>query len=262
MKTAIMVIGMVVGGSALFIGSSLAILSFQGRLEGEDLVFLNKNPVLKAFLPAPDPAILKKDAGGDGAGKEAESSESEQGGGGGGRSRNKPGTQDRFNKSSGALPEGFSINEFMDLMDEARETREKTEKQKAALEVEKGGLGRLRDDLAERKTELEKIMTSIATAKSELDAAREEFRREVVTIEENEEVMIRKLAEIFSSMKSDEAAKQFDEMDIQQAVKIMVKMDAADAGKILPSMDASKVRELTEKLAKFQEQKKKSDTGK
>jgi len=66
--------------------------------------------------------------------------------------------------------------------------------------------------------------------------------------------MIRKLAEVYENMKPPEtAAQHFDEMDLDQAVKIMVRMDAGKAAKIFPYMSADRVKALTEKLSRFQE---------
>jgi hypothetical protein len=45
-------------------------------------------------------------------------------------------------------------------------------------------------------------------------------------------------------------------MPLDQAVKIIAKMDSAKVAKIFPLIDAVRVKELTEKLMRFQDMKK------
>lgn len=268
MRNAMIVAGIIVGGSALFLGVVFLILSMQGRLEGESRVALSEHPVLGAFISAPE--MSETDA--EDAGEVAEGAESETGAKkSSGRSRtagkkksdpvaSKASKNHAKSKAGGKdvpyylnAPKSFSNEELQDLLNDARETKEMTENEWVAIEVEKLNLERLREDLVERKAELEKTMGEVALAKSELDAARAQFREEVLTIEDNEDKMIRKLAEMYENIKPPEtAAQHFEDMDIDQVVKIIVVMDSSKAAKILPYMSAERVKVVTEKLSRFQ----------
>ncbi|MFH1999850.1 MAG: hypothetical protein ABIK28_09225 [Planctomycetota bacterium] len=266
MRNAMIAVGIIVGGTVLFLGVVYLILSLQGRLEGESRKLLSEHPVLGAFISAPeteteagdenadsaDRAESKKSpaSGKSKAGSLSVSASDRQGG------KTKPGKDIEVPRYLNA-PKSFSNEELQDLLDTARKTKELTENEWSAIEVEKLNLERLREDLAERKSELEKTMGEVALAKSELDAARTQFREEVLTIEDNEDKMIRKLAEMYENIKPPEtAAGHFDDMDIDQVVKILVVMDATKAAKILPYMSAERVKVVTEKLSRFQERKK------
>ena len=61
MGKVLVALGIVVGGTGVFLGSTLAILSFQGKLEGESLKALSRNPIMGAFVPAPEPLPVKKE---------------------------------------------------------------------------------------------------------------------------------------------------------------------------------------------------------
>jgi flagellar motility protein MotE (MotC chaperone) len=249
MRNALIAIGVIVGGTALFLGSTFGILAFQGKLEGDSLRSLKKTPIMGSLLPEPEP-LQKPDPESDGeTGGPAVVTPS-------GRASKPAEGNDGVPKYINA-PEAFDTKELDELLDTARDNREQLQNQWAALEVEKLNLKRLREDLEERKAELERTMGEVATAKSELEAAREQFRKMAVSIEDSEERMIRKLAEMYENMKDTQtAAQHFDSMEMDQAVKILVRMDAAKAAKILAEMSAEKVKVLTEKISRFQDRKK------
>jgi flagellar motility protein MotE (MotC chaperone) len=262
MKKALLAIGILVGGVALFLGATLAVLAAQGRLEGDSLIALNDHPLLGMFVP-------KAEGAGQGAGK------GETKGGGAGKkasretgpSQKSAGLEAEAGRARGAdgvpayidAPKGFSSKELLDILEDAREARERCDREWAAIEVKQADLERLREDLADREGEIKKMMEELSARKAEFDAARDRLREEVVTIEENEDRNIRKLAELYENMKPpDTAARHFDDMDVDQAVKILARMDPAKAAKILPYITADRVKLLTEKLARFQEQRKTS----
>lgn len=270
MRNAMIVLGIVVGGSALFLGVVFLILSLQGRLEGDSLEALSEHPVLGAFVSAPERSgtetedseagDVAEDAGAGTAGSKATGREKQSGSVASKRSKKRGKRKPDGGKDVPYYlnaPKSFSNEELQDLLESARKNKELTENEWAAIEMERLNLERLREDLVERKAELEKTMTEVALAKSELDAARAQFREEVVTIEDNEDKMIRKLAEVYENIKPPEtAAQHFEDMDIDQVVKILVVMDASKAAKILPYMSAERVKVVTEKLSRFQAHKK------
>lgn len=247
MRKVMLPLGIVLGGIVLFVGSSLVILKFQGRLEGENLRLVNDNPVLGAFTPKA-PARSGSGQGASGQG----SSGQQDGGGTGDAASSAP-----MEGSAQPGTEGYSRKELMHMVDDVREAKTRNEKEWAAIEMERVNLVHLGEDLSERKDELSKIMSELAAAKAELEALREEFRRELLSIEESEDKMIRKLAEMFENMKElEDAAEKFDNMDIDLAVKVIYKMDSAKAAKMIPYMDAERVRIIVDKLSRFQERKK------
>jgi flagellar motility protein MotE (MotC chaperone) len=258
MKKAMLVMGMVVGGTALFLGACFLILKFQGRLEGEELRVLSEHPVLGAFLSAPPPAPAVDQQGGPAEGGAQQNEVLNLYG-----KASSSGSSDEQALSRQKVPvylktpNGFSTKEILEIMEKARESRARSEKEWAAIEVERANLGRLSEDLTERKTEIEKTMSQVKAAKAELEVAREEFRSEVITIEESEDRNIRKLAELYENMKDPvTAAQHFNDMPLDQAVKIIAKMDSAKVAKIFPLIEALRVKELTEKLIRFQDVKK------
>ncbi|MHC4942913.1 MAG: MotE family protein [Planctomycetota bacterium] len=257
MRNAMIAVGIILLGSALFLGSTVMILGVQGRLEGEDLRNLKENPVLGSFLPEPEPKPEpdpdQGETGADGA--PANPRQEETSGWrsvtGGGETDGAEGEVRPLYTETARI---FSTEELQDMLDSIQQSKAQCEREWAAIEMEKLDLARLGEDLTERKREIEKTMGDVALAKADLDAAREMFRKEVLTIEDAEDKMIRKLAEVYENMKPPEkAAEHFDEMDLDQAVKIMVRMDSAKAAKIFPYMSAGRVKDLTEKLSRFQE---------
>ena len=262
MKKAMIIAGVVVGGFALFLGTTILILKVQGRLEGPSLAALKKTPVLGAFLPSPPPS---EEAGEASTGAGSERSEGGgTGGAGGSHAGSAPGAE-TAEKEEEALPvhlstpTAFSTKELKDLMDDTRENRERLDREKAAIELERADLERLRRDLEDRKAEIEKMMKDLAARKTEFDAARERFRKQVISIEADEDRNVRKLAEVYAAMKPEDAAKFFKDMEIEQAVKILARMEASKAAKVLPFIDTEKVQRITEMLVRFQDRKK---TGK
>lgn len=245
MRNALIVVGVIFGGTALFLGSTFGILAFQGKLEGDSLRSLKKTPIMGSLLPEPEPKPkADPESGGDAGVTTATTPRHAEGEDGG---------VPRYMNA----PKAFDTEELDDMLDTARDNRDQLQNEWAALEVEKLNLKRLREDLEERKAELERTMGEVATAKSELEAAREQFRQMAVSIEDSEDRMIRKLAEMYENMKETQtAAQHFDSMEMDQAVKILVRMDAAKAAKILAEMSAEKVKVLTEKISRFQDRKK------
>jgi flagellar motility protein MotE (MotC chaperone) len=258
MRNAMIAVGIILFGSALFLGSTVMILGFQGRLEGEDLKNLKQNPVLGSFLPEPEPTpppmqAPEETGAADGTTPPSGGQESK-----GSRSATDAGewanAKAEIRPIYSETARVFSTEELQDMLDSIQKSKAQCEREWASIESEKLNLERLGEDLTERKRELEKTMGDVALAKADLDAARDLFRQEVLTIEVAEDKMIRKLAEVYENMKPVEtAAQHFDEMDLDQAVKIMVRMDSAKAAKIFPYMSASRVKDLTEKLSRFQE---------
>lgn len=264
MRNAIIAVGIILIGTMIFLGSTVMILGFQGRLEGEELEKLNDNAFLGTFLPDPDtePEDLSElqPEESDSAppaqtqGRAPESQEPAQA-----PARTESGKTEKAQSASGFtdVTDSFSAEEIQEMVENVQESKARCEQEWAAIEMGKLNLERLREDLTERKRELEKTMTEVAMAKSELDAARSRFRSELLTIEDNEDKMIRKLAEVYENMKPvEKAAEQFEEMDLDQAVKIMVRMDSGKAAKIFPYISADRVKDLTEKLSRFQEKSK------
>ncbi|MBU0753582.1 MAG: hypothetical protein KJ645_00480 [Planctomycetes bacterium] len=259
MRNVMIAVGVILIGTLLFLGSTVMILKFQGRLEGEQLKTLSKNPILGTFLPDPEPeAEAPPEAEGKGKGTPSPDS--------GRKTGSKKPQDEHAGKAGGSHADASSIpvyaeaggaftaEEIQEMVSHVQDSKAQCEKEWSAIEVEKLNLERLREDLTERKHELEKTMSQVAMAKSELDAARNRFRSELLSIEDNEDKMIRKLAEVYESMKPvEKAAEQFDEMDLDQAVKIMVRMDPGKAAKIFPYISAERVKDLTEKLSRFQE---------
>jgi len=286
MKKILTMVGLVIGGSAVFLGASLMILNWQGRLEGENRKLINESPLLGSFISAPevDPNEADKEqldsegddtgnANGSGVidlkdemnaaarGKRSELSKDRS------LKESKPdssGNRKRTKaKADGGVTGGFSARELMDMFEEGKDARVRCEREWAVIENEKENLSRLKEDLDDREKELRKMMSDLATKKSEMEAVRAEFRQECVSIGENEDKMIRMLAELYENMKDmDSAAEQFNSMDIEQAVKIIARMDTAKSAKIIPLMDADKVKLLMEKLSRFQERKTQDKKGK
>lgn len=52
MRNALIVVGVIFGGTALFLGSTFGVLAFQGKLEGDSLRSLKKTPIMGSLLPS------------------------------------------------------------------------------------------------------------------------------------------------------------------------------------------------------------------
>ena len=277
MKKIVVILGIVLGGSALFLGACLLILKMQGRLEGEELEAVSENPILGAFLsppPAEDVEATEGVDAMDGEGSEIGIGDSTEGAtlSGASKKTDESAPKRSRSKRSSSKPgrdvpifkgadEGFTTKELMALFDDAKALKARCEQEWDAIEVEKANLKRLGSDLEDRKREIQQLMSSLSTRKAEMERLREEFRQECLSIEANEAKMVKTMTSIYEAMKPDEAAPHFNSMDPDQAVKIIVKMDTTASAKILAKMETGRVKEIMDRLSRFQEPAREMEKG-
>lgn len=143
--------------------------------------------------------------------------------------REQPGMSERYREWT------YSIDEVEDL--------------RVKLEAE-------RQDVEERKQELERVeqrvqseMEELADLRQELERMREAISREVIEVQEGEREQVERLASVYGQMKPAGAVAIFEELEIPFVVKILSEMEEESAARILNEMSEGAQNEAVIKRA-------------
>lgn len=249
----------IVGGSVVFVGSLFGFLAMQGRTSAQELARL---PILSLFVAAPPDAKAEaaETAGGDSQEPEREASDD--------RATEALGTPPIDPSSERSTPAGardvpipaasdglpFTPTELERMTTELREALAATSQRERALDERERALDRVAEDLEERRAQLERMLLDIENRAADVQDQRARFQREIVLLQEAEKENLRRLADKYSVMKADEAARVLAELEFGDIVKIVSQMsNDRQVGKILGAMNPELAASVTEKLMQLVE---------
>lgn len=121
----------------------------------------------------------------------------------------------------------------------------KLSERKKELDLREAELAKLEEELQRRKVELDQKLKSLETMRAEISKA---LKTRVAADQEK----VDKLVQVYSSMKSVQAAKVIETLNEDLAVEILDKMKKKSAAEILDMMNAKKARRLSELLTGYE----------
>ncbi|BBD09623.1 MotE family protein [Desulfovibrio ferrophilus] len=130
-------------------------------------------------------------------------------------------------------------------------TMEDQEKTKTAP-MGAAALQKRQEELDRRERELNTLESKIKRDMAELDKRRAQMERMLEDAKAVRDKKDRHLVDVFSNMKSKQAAQVLESMDERQAVKILSGMRGRQAGEILTFVQAEKAAKLAEALTRLQ----------
>lgn len=140
-------------------------------------------------------------------------------------------------KGQKALKKEASVSEDVNYLSKLRERKE-------ALDLRETELNQLEEELHKQKLEVEERI-------AELSKIREEIKDKLENRVEADEAKVKKLVELYSSMKPKQAAKIIEGIHRELAVDILAGMKKKSAADIMNVMDEKVAKELSERLTGY-----------
>lgn len=140
--------------------------------------------------------------------------------------------------------EGSKTSEAKSSVSEDMSYLSKLRERKAALDLREAELNQLEEELQRQKVEVEKRIT-------ELIQIREEIKAKLEDRVEADEQKVKKLVELYSSMKPKQAAKVIENINTELAVEVLANMKKKSAADIMNVMDEKVAKELSERLTGY-----------
>ena len=171
-----------------------------------------------------------------------------------------PDTSDKSNNKSKAekttaignntlpLPAPFTFREVANLVKNLKDKKQEYETKLKALEVQREELKKIREDIVDRKKEVQIIMKKVTALISELDSKRALVKKEQQQLNSKQKQNFKKLAKMFESMDGEEAARKLEKMDNKTVASLLFMMRSRKASKILSNFKPDKVKVLTQLL--------------
>ena len=120
----------------------------------------------------------------------------------------------------------------------------KLRERKEALDLREAELNQLEEELQRQKSEVEKRI-------AELSQVREEIATKLEDRVEADEGKVKKLVDLYSSMKPKQAAKIIETVNTDLAVEVLANMKKKSAADIMNVMDDKVAKELSERLTGY-----------
>lgn len=130
-----------------------------------------------------------------------------------------------------------SVSEDISYLSSLRE-------RKAALDLREAELNQLEEELQRQKVEVEERI-------AELMKIREEIKTKLEDRVEADEQKVKKLVDLYSSMKPKQAAKVIESINTDLAVEVLAQMKKKSAADIMNVMDEKVAKELSERLTGY-----------
>lgn len=154
-------------------------------------------------------------------------------------------SNEKANASSAKGKEDLSqVSEQKNPVTEDLSYLSKLRERKTALDLREAELNQLEEELHRQKIEIEKRI-------AELSEIREEVKTKLEDRVEADEGKVKKLVELYSSMKPKQAAKIIESVNTHLAVEVLAGMKKKSAADIMNVMDEKVAKELSERLTGY-----------
>ncbi len=242
--------GLSLGALVLFVGTVLAVLNMQGRLNPEGV----KGTPLESLYPPGERA-----GGGKTKPKAPEKRESDA-------EKAAKRVQEEMRKvrtAGAALPDVYALPASVNRreLDEIASRLERKEKElrrrEEALAGKEEGLRVRERDVEDRKASLRKLMALIEARRKDLDRAARKMARDQVILRQGEKKNIKRLADMVAEMKPDDAARTLGSWmpeGEKKIVKVLVAMDPSAAALILGKLQGETAQRLFDLMTRYREE--------
>jgi len=255
-KSLLTSMGITLGALVLFVGTILAVLNMQGRLNPEGV---KGTPLENLYPPAPDQE--KKDGPEKAqAGKAPEPTEAEK------EAEKLRARMEKVRTAGAALPEVYALpasvdRRELDQIAARQEERERELKRREdALARREEGLKIRERDVEDRKATLRKLMAELDARRKELDLAAEKLARDQVVLTQEEKKNIKRLAGMVAEMKPDDAARTLGSWmpeGEKKIVKVLLAMDPSAAARVLGKLQGETAQRLFDLMTRYREERSK-----
>ncbi len=249
-KSLLTSMGITLGALVLFVGTILAVLNMQGRLNPEGV----KGTPLENLYPPRERAQAVKKKPGAPETKETEAEKAAR------KIRERMG---KLRTAGASLPDVYALPATVDrrALDEIAGRLESKEKElrrrEEALAGKEKGLRIRERDVEDRKSSLRKLMGEIEARRKELDQAARRLARDQVILRQGEKKNIKRLADMVSEMKPDDAARTLGSWmpeGEKKIVKVLVAMDPSAAARILGKLQGETAQRLFDLMTRYREE--------
>ena len=252
-KSLLTSMGITMGALVLFVGTILAVLNMQGRLNPEGV----KGTPLENLYPPGERGNTKKEKSGPPGKKESEAE----------KEAKKLQERMALVRTAGAsLPDVYALPAAVNRreLDEIAARQEEKEKElrsrEEALSRKEEGLKVRERDVEDRKATLRKLMGELDARRKALDLAAQKLARNKVILRQGEKKNIKRLAEMVSEMKPDDAARTLGSWmpeGEKKIVKVLVAMDPSAAARILGKLQGETAQRLFDLMTRYREERSK-----
>ncbi len=249
-KSLLTSMGITMGALVLFVGTILAVLNMQGRLNPEGV----KGTPLENLYPPSKQAHATGQKPKAPAKKESEAE----------KAAKKIQEEMRKVRTAGAaLPDVYALPATVNRreLDEIASRLEIKEKElrrrEEVLAGREEGLRVRERDVEDRKASLRKLMAELEARRKELDRAARELARDQVVLRKGEKKNIKRLADMVSEMKPEDAARTLGSWmpeGEKKIVKVLVAMDPSAAARILGQLQGETAQRLFDLMTRYREE--------
>ncbi len=249
-KSLLMSMGITMGALVLFVGTILAVLNMQGRLNPEGV---KGTPLENLYPPgkqvdtkAQKPGVPEKKE--DEAQKAAEKIQEEM---------------EKVRTAGAALPDVYALPASINRreLDELASRLELKEKElrrrEEMLAGREEGLRIRERDVEDRKASLRKLMARLDAKRKGLDLAARKLAAGQVILKQGEKKNIKRLADMVAEMKPDDAARTLGSWmpeGEKKIVKVLVAMDPSAAAQILGKLQGETAQRLFDLMTRYREE--------
>ncbi len=249
-KSLLMSMGITMGALVLFVGTILAVLNMQGRLNPEGV---KGTPLENLYPPgkqvdtkAQKPGVPEKKE--DEAQKAAEKIQEEM---------------EKVRTAGAALPDVYALPASINRreLDELASRLELKEKElrrrEEMLAGREEGLRIRERDVEDRKASLRKLMARLDAKRKGLDLAARKLAAGQVILKQGEKKNIKRLADMVAEMKPDDAARTLGSWmpeGEKKIVKVLVAMDPSSAARILGRLQGETAQRLFDLMTRYREE--------
>ena len=251
-KSLLTSMGITLGALVLFVGTILAVLNMQGRLNPEGL----QGTPLERLYPPEKKAGQERSAREkkDQAPKESEAQK---------EARKIQEKMARIRTAGASLPDVYALPASVDRaeLDRIAARQEEREKElrcrEEALARAEEGLAIRERDVEDRKASLKKLMAELDARRKALDEAARKLARDQVILRQGEKKNIKRLADMVSEMKPEDAARTLGSWmpeGEKKIVKVLAAMDPSAAARILGKLQGETAQRLFDLMTRYREE--------